>query len=353
MKKILILSIFCNIFIFCFSQNNNEFIISELAEDAATKLAKNIYGKRKQITKQTKDSTKLTIYFNLLHNNNERISDFSEIMTKYVANKLENKLEEKLTKTLKYFESVDIFYEKNNFITNYDKNYDYDLKWEFIKTKDTLKFHNIKLIIVDDSDSSSISIDEFSIDYKTKIDDDYFKISEYNYLKKIVNLNFNAVQIKKANIMLKDKQNNDIYPQNSNGIFAYTNLDITKEYYFNIDLQDSTYLYILFYDFKEPEFIYIIYPFYQNENILLNPGNNEICKKSPIVFGDLKSDTTYLKLILSAEKINIDNFTQPFENKTDTELKVIDKSNGKLFLKYLNKERYNKKIQTQQFYLIF
>ncbi len=349
MKKTLFVLFFICCFIYSFSQNADDIILN-LADNAAKKLSHEIYGKRNQISK---DTSNLIIYINLLKNSDGKISEFSEKMTKYMANKLNSKLTDKIEKNLRVFESVDVFFEKNNIITNYDKYRDFDLKWQFIinKNENKIKFYNIKLIFYKNIDSSYISINEFSIDYKTKIDDNYFKYSEYDYLRKIININFFLKQ-KKAAIMLKDTQNNDYFPKYSDGIFAYTNLDTTKKYYFNVNLQDSTYIYILFFDPNKPEFINLVYPFYKNENIPLKPGNNIICKDFPIIFGDLESDTSkvYLKFFLSEKKINIENFCQTVKIKKDVELKIIDKDDGKRF--YKNLYRY-KKIQTQQLYLIF
>jgi len=350
--KVVFLLFLCLNFLNVFSQNNKKYTL-DFSEEVSVILSKNIADNNRLVNKYGNKNFSLSVFLEIPVDKDGEISEFSVNLADFCAPKISTKIEFHFRSSLGLFSDFLVVSENINNV-NTELNYcNFSLKWNYLTNNDTVFFYNVVLISNFDTVKAIIPLSNFYV-INERISPDFFEPIQFNYLTKFIKLNYNSSLLN--SVLINDKTNNlELFPKNINKIFAYNNIDTLTEYYFNINLSESAYVYVFGYSQLDTNFLYLIYPFDERENIELSSGNSFICKDSPLIFGDLKQgeDRSYIKFIISKEKIDIFNFSQQVKMADEVYINILNQDQTRGFINLLQVKSQNNNINTYQIVFIY
>ena len=360
--EIIIIIIWLNIIVTqSFAQSNITNIIINTSKELAFDLKNKEKGEEKSIKEITGNIKILKIQFSTITNSDGDQTYLSEKLSENLAIKLDyelNNSQVNMGMIGSSFPDYSVFFvtkkeDLNKELSN-SKEFDFILEAQYLIDKDTLKIYNTKLIPNEKYNSDKLII----------LDDIFYVNNSVTELKKIDTIIKHSSVLEEF-IKIEQKQNLissfNIYSNEKNlskKIYPFGivyEVKYEQEYSLKVGLFEKAYIYLLFYSPQGSykDFLFLPYPFYPEENIILNAKENILCDEYPLVFEQKynESKNVYLKIIASRKKIILNDITEEIELSEEIITKVLDVKNTTELIKRIKKN--NKDIQTKTIILKF
>ena len=347
-KTILLIFIFSLFAQISFSQNA-DLILKNAAKDLGLKLKKDINNNEDNIKQNIEYQDTINIQLALFPNLSGETTELSEKLSIELSFALQKELNNSTYKRANYYvytKAPSLNNTKINEAIQEIPEYDYYLSGQYILSGNALQICHLLLI----PNSKYSSAAEISLnDHETK-NESFGTLAEMDsklistaIFQRFINFQKKGLLLKTAKIAQNETNLPSFQVPNLGMVY---NVKYDTEYNINIELTVDAYVYVFHYDPYDMKynFIWLIQPWDDSEEILLKKGNHKKLLKYPFTYTNTGNDTKYqyVKIIISKEKILLSKYV--IRSYIDGyETPHIVESGCKLLIEYLQ----TNKVQTK------